>query len=236
MHPKIVVLTGAGISAESGIRTFRDPNGLWEGHRPEEVATPEAFSRDPELVYRFYNARRRLLISSEVAPNAAHIALARLEQVFGDSFLLITQNVDDLHERAGSQRVIHMHGELMKKRCSFCQAVSSFDEDLTIHAKCVSCGKEGGLRPHIVWFGEMPFELDRIWSEVSGCGLFAAIGTSGVVEPAASLVHDARTSGANTICFSLESPENRGAFAEFVEGKAGDTVPPWANEMIASQP
>ncbi len=234
MPKKIVILTGAGISAESGIKTFRDPDGLWEGHRPEEVATPEAFRRDPEMVYRFYNARRNRLQSGRIEPNPAHLALVRLEQAIGDSFLLVTQNVDNLHERAGTKRIIHMHGELMKKRCQYCSTISTYDRDLTTEDQCSSCGETGGMRPHIVWFGEMPFELDRIWSEVADCEVFAAIGTSGVVEPAASLVHEARRTGADTFCFSLDSPENRGAFDNFIEGKAGETVPPWVDQFIAS--
>ncbi|MDR2244466.1 MAG: NAD-dependent protein deacylase, partial [Burkholderiales bacterium] len=160
--PRIVVLTGAGISAESGIRTFRAADGLWEDHRIEDVASPEGFARDPELVLRFYNQRRRQLHDPAIQPNAAHHALARLEEAFGERFLLVTQNVDNLHERAGSKRVIHMHGEMLKARCVRSGQIVEWQGDLTSEDRCTCCASPSPLRPHIVWFGEMPLEMDRI--------------------------------------------------------------------------
>ncbi|HEX9082682.1 MAG TPA: NAD-dependent deacylase, partial [Holophagaceae bacterium] len=181
----LVVLTGAGISAESGLRTFRDADGLWERHRVEDVATPEAFARNPALVYRFYNERRRAL--PDVSPNAAHQALARLESAWPGDFLLVTQNVDDLHERAGSRNLIHMHGELRKARCLACRAILPWPDDLEAEDRCPHC-THGRLRPHIVWFGERPLEMDRIFAALDRCTRFVAIGTSGHVYPAAGFV------------------------------------------------
>ena len=209
MHKKIVVLTGAGISAESGLRTFRAADGLWEEHRIEDVATPEGFARDPALVHRFYNERRRKL--ADVSPNAAHIALAEFESRRGDSFLLITQNIDDLHERAGSRRMIHLHGELLKKRCVFCGGGFAIRGDLSTETICEGCGKSGGLRPDIVWFGEMPYEMERIDSALSECELFVSIGTSGNVYPAAGFVQRARAAGAECAELNLE-PSAGGAY------------------------
>jgi len=180
-RPSIVVLTGAGISAESGLRTFRDAGGLWENHRVEEVATPEAFQRDPALVQGFYNQRRAQLGS--VRPNAAHEALVRLETHWPGEVLVVTQNVDDLHDRAGSRNLIHMHGELLKVRCERCGQVSPWVGDVTGATPCPGCGRTGSLRPHIVWFGEMPLEMPRIQEALERCGLFLAVGTSGNVYP-----------------------------------------------------
>jgi NAD-dependent deacetylase len=177
--PRVVVLTGAGISAESGIKTFRAADGLWEEHRVEDVATPEGFARDPALVQAFYNARRRQLQGPEIAPNAAHQALARLEEALGDRFLLVTQNIDNLHERAGNRRVIHMHGELLKVRCSWSGQVLEWTGDVTAEDKCHCCQFPAPLRPHVVWFGEMPLDMDEIYSALAECDIFIAIGTSG---------------------------------------------------------
>lgn len=186
---RVVVLTGAGVSAESGIPTFRGSDGLWEGHPVEDVATPEGFSRNPALVQRFYNERRRALLQPAIQPNAAHLALAAFEARFGGEFLLVTQNVDDLHERAGSKNLLHMHGELLKARCTRTFEVFDWREDLgpdTQHPRVPSL--RGTLRPHIVWFNEVPFFMDQIGRAVSRADLFVSIGTSGVVYPAAGLV------------------------------------------------
>jgi NAD-dependent deacetylase len=181
----LVVLTGAGVSAESGISTFRDAGGLWETHKFEDLASPEGFARDPVLVHRFYNLRRRQL--AVVRPNAAHVALAALERGWagrGD-FLLVTQNVDDLHERAGSRDVLHMHGELRKLRCAVCDAVNVWEVDAGVETACSVCGRAGAMRPDIVWFGEMPYHMERIGAALAGADVFCAIGTSGTVYPAA---------------------------------------------------
>ena len=195
----IVVLTGAGMSAESGVPTFRGMDGLWEGHRIEDVASPEGFARDPELVHQFYNLRRAAL--DKVEPNAGHHALARLESAWDGGFLLVTQNVDDLHERAGSQNLIHMHGELRKARCEECGAVLSWSRELSSGTRCRACGEIGGMRPHIVWFGEFPFEMERITTAIKRADLFISIGTSGVVYPAAGF---AREAAENSRCHLIE--------------------------------
>ena len=225
----IVILTGAGVSAESGLRTFRDAGGLWEGHRLEEVATPEAFARDPDLVQRFYDARRRQL--REVEPNAAHLALAQLERDWAGEVLLITQNVDDLHQRAGSKRLLPMHGELRKARCLTCRTVSPWDEELEPRPPCPACG-ERTLRPHIVWFGEEPLRLAAIFEAVDRCGLFLSIGTSGVVYPAAGLVA-AAPAHARTVELNLEPSQVASAFRERHGGRATDLVPVFVEELLA---
>ena len=184
-HKKIVILTGAGISAESGIKTFRASDGLWEGHRVEDVASPEGFARQPSVVQAFYNERRALLNSGTVHPNAAHLALVKLEQEFPGDLLLITQNIDNLHERAGSKNVVHMHGELNKVRCLVTNNVSKWDTDITGTSRCACCDRTETLRPHIVWFGEMPLRMDFIYENLMQCDLFISIGTSGHVYPAA---------------------------------------------------
>ncbi|WP_368920638.1 Sir2 family NAD+-dependent deacetylase, partial [Providencia vermicola] len=176
---KVVVLTGAGISAESGIKTFRSSDGLWEEHRVEDVATPEGFARDPKLVQRFYNERRRQLQQENIKPNPAHFALAQLEALLGDNFLLVTQNIDNLHERAGSKRIVHMHGELLKVRCSWSNQVVEWKGDLSVEERCHCCQFPQPLRPHIVWFGEMPFGMDQIYQSLEEATIFIAIGTSG---------------------------------------------------------
>ena len=228
-YQRIVVLTGAGISAESGIRTFRDADGLWENHRLEDVATPEAFARNPQLVQRFYNDRRRQL--SEVEPNPAHRALAEFEQRFGGEFLLVTQNVDDLHERAGSQRLLHMHGELNKARCLLSGNIIEHHGDISADVLCPCCQRPS-LRPHIVWFGEMPLYMDEIYTALEQCDLFLSIGTSGHVYPAAGFVEVARQAGAHTVEINLEPSNTEDAFAEHLYGQAGQTLPRFLQQLL----
>jgi NAD-dependent deacetylase len=227
--PSIVVLTGAGISAESGVKTFRDAGGLWEDHRLEDVASPEGFARDPGLVQRFYNARRRQL--REVHPNAAHAALARLEREWPGDFLLVTQNVDDLHQRAGSRNLVPMHGELLKARCARCGGVADWTGDIEPASSCPACGKAGFLRPHIVWFGEMPLEMERIFKALQGCDVFAAIGTSGNVYPAAGFV-DAVPRSCRTVELNLEPSLVASSFREQRIGRASELVPAWVEELL----
>ena len=226
----IVILTGAGISAESGLATFRGAGGLWAGHPIEDVATPEGFARDPELVHRFYNERRAQL--AEVQPNRAHQALVELERAWPGDFLLVTQNVDDLHERAGSRKLIHMHGELAKVRCRGCARVFPWTGPTGEASQCPACGRAGALRPHIVWFGEIPFELDRIGAALERCAIFLAIGTSGNVYPAAGFV--AMTSpAARTLELHRERSLVADDFKEHRTGKAGDCVPVLVRELLA---
>lgn len=222
-YQSIVVLTGAGVSAESGIKTFRDHNGLWENHRIEDVATPEAFARTPERVQQFYNARRRQLVE-EAHPNPAHLALARFERAFSGDFTLVTQNVDDLHERAGSRNLIHMHGELLKARCAKTETIFPWTGDITITTPCPCCNRPGLLRPHIVWFGEIPLQMDEIEAALAKCDLFVAIGTSGQVYPAAGFVQMATAYGAHTVELNLEPSQGRNLFNEHHYGPAGQTV------------
>jgi NAD-dependent deacetylase len=225
---RIVILTGAGISAESGLKTFRDADGLWENEPVQAVATPEGFERDPKRVIKFYDERRNGLKNAK--PNAAHHALAKLEEKFGDDFLLITQNVDDLHQRAGSKRLIAMHGELLKIRCLGLEShVLPCTESQP--EKCPECGAK--MRPHIAWFGEVPFEIERIQHALGQCALFAYIGTSGVVYPAAGFKQIAKLSGAHVICLNLE--EVGGGYTdEFLQGKASEIVPKWAEKLLAA--
>lgn len=232
MASRIVVLTGAGISAESGIQTFRAADGLWESHRVEEVATPEGFARDPALVQRFYNQRRQQLLSEAIQANAAHRALARLEQEFSGEFLLVTQNIDDLHERAGSKNLIHMHGELLKMRCSFSEQVFDIRGDLSTDMLCPCCGQAGRLRPHIVWFGEMPLKMDTIYRALAGCDLFLSIGTSGHVYPAAGFVEQARQAGARTVEINLEPSLVESSFDAHLYGKAGEVLPGFVEDLL----
>ena len=226
---RIVVLTGAGISAESGLKTFRDGDGLWENHRVEDVATPEAFARNPELVQRFYNDRRRQL--NDVTPNAAHIALAEFEQHFDGEFLLVTQNVDDLHERAGSQKLLHMHGELLKARCLNSGKVITFSDDISDDTACPCC-HQNSLRPHIVWFGEMPLYMDEIYAALDQCDLFVSIGTSGHVYPAAGFVQEAREMRVRTLELNLEASMGSRWFHESRHGPATQLVPQWVDEVL----
>ena len=227
----IVILTGAGISAESGVRTFRDNGGLWEEHRLEDVATPEAFARDPNLVQRFYNERRAQL--EQVTPNAAHKALARLQQESGGSVTIVTQNVDDLHERGGATDVIHMHGELRKIRCRACATVLNWSGACTQETNCPNCDRAPALRPHIVWFGEMPFHMDQIAKKLDACDLFISVGTSGNVYPAAGFVANVQArGGAHTIEVNLEASEGASMFAECRHGKAGELLPQLVEEIL----
>ncbi|AWF82832.1 NAD-dependent protein deacylase [Microbulbifer sp. A4B17] len=231
-YQKIVVLTGAGISAESGIGTFRGANGLWENYRLEDVATPEAFDRDPALVHRFYNERRQQLLSADIKPNPAHLALAELEQKFQGEYLLVTQNIDNLHERAGSEQLIHMHGELLKARCSLSNELFSLNSDLSMADICDCCQQAGTLRPHVVWFGEMPLEMDTIYEALSECDLFISIGTSGNVYPAAGFVECANQAGAQTIELNLERSSIGDAFKEHRHGPASQVVDRFVKEII----
>ena len=226
----LVILTGAGVSAESGLATFRGPDGLWEGHRMEDVATPEAFARDPALVHAFYDARRER--QQTVRPNAAHEALARLDAEWPGELLLVTQNVDDLHERAQSKRLLHMHGEVAKGWCLRCNARFLWNGPMGVGAECPSCGASGMVRPDIVWFGEIPYGLERIEEALQGCDLFVSIGTSGAVYPAAGFVQTARYCGARTLEMNLEPSLGSFMFDESRIGRAGELVPSWVEEVL----
>ncbi|HEY9569135.1 MAG TPA: Sir2 family NAD+-dependent deacetylase [Thalassobaculum sp.] len=231
----IVVLTGAGISRESGLDTFRDAGGIWARVRIEDVATPEAFARDPARVHEFYNARRRGLLNPNVQPNAAHAALARLEREWPGPLLLVTQNIDDLHERAGSRRLVHMHGEMLKARCEGCGRVAPWRDDLDAASACPTCTATGGMRPHVVWFGEMPLEMERITGALAECALFLSIGTSGNVYPAAGFVQEARhAGGAYTVELNLEPSAGITAFDEARHGPATALVPAFVEDLLAS--
>lgn len=226
----IVILTGAGVSAESGVATFRGPGGLWEGHRVEDVCTPEALAHDPELVHRFYDERRAKLATVE--PNAAHHALARLDAAWPGELLLVTQNVDDLHERAGSKRLIHMHGELNSALCAECDARNPWTGNLPPRTRCTACGAPS-LRPDIVFFGEMPYAMEAIDAAISRADLFVSIGTSGAVYPAAGFVRTARYHGAGTLELNLDRSEGSAWFAESRLGPAGTLVPEWVDSLLA---
>lgn len=232
---RIFIVTGAGVSAESGLGTFRDKDGsgIWARFDPMELATPEAFARDPLEVHAFYNARRRNLIAAN--PNAAHFALAQLETALaerGGELTVVTQNIDDLHERGGSKRVIHMHGELLKARCGACEAIHAWREDLGLRDRCPACAGIGVLRPHVVWFGEMPFEMDEIYAALRSADLFVAIGTSGTVYPAAGFVSEARALGVRTCEINLEPSEGARLFDERRHGPASDVVPAWVDDIL----
>jgi NAD-dependent deacetylase len=222
---RVFVLTGAGISAESGIRTFRDADGLWEQYRVEEVASPEGWARDAEVVWRFYSQRREQAVGCR--PNPAHVALAKLEEVLGDRLFLCTQNVDPLHERGGSRNVHHMHGELLRSRCERCDAPDFADEGTYFSAAVIPrCACGGRIRPHIVWFGEMPIALDRIGEALDRCDVFVTIGSSGAVYPAAGFVRHVRgRKGVRTVYVGPEEPDNASSFDECRLGKAGEVVP-----------
>jgi NAD-dependent deacetylase len=257
----LVILTGAGVSAESGLATFRGPDGLWEGHRVEDVCTPEAFRRDPALVHQFYDARRAKL--GTVEPNAAHRALARLDAEWPGELLLVTQNVDDLHERAGSKRLLHMHGELTSGWCLACDERFSWTGPMSPDADraelvealpsssekkdspstssgrtavnlCPACGAEGQVRPDIVWFGEMPYDMERIDEALQRCDLFVSIGTSGAVYPAAGFVQTARYCGAKTLEINLEPSLGSHMFDESRTGRASELVPAWVEEVLGA--
>lgn len=232
----IVILTGAGVSAESGIDTFRSANGsgggLWEQHRVEDVATPEAFERDPELVLRFYDMRREAIQTK--VPNAAHLALARLDAEWEGELLIVTQNVDDLHERAGAKRVLHMHGEHLNAWCTACDVRSPWRDALIARPPCPACG-ESALRPDVVWFGEMPYRMEEIYAALRRADLFVSIGTSGAVYPAAGFVRNARDLGAHTLELNLEPSQGTRWFDEARHGPATEVVPAWVDEVLASR-
>jgi NAD-dependent deacetylase len=230
---RIVVLTGAGVSAESGMGTFRDKDGIWTRHRLEDVATPEGFARNPRLVHDFYNQRREAL--RQAAPNPAHFALARLEQAVtanGGGMMLVTQNVDNLHEKAGSKTITHMHGELTSVMCSACGTRGKWEDDLGTETECWRCGVAGALRPDVVWFGEVPYHMDEIYDRIASCDLFASVGTSGEVYPAAGFVYEAKMAGAHTIELNLEPSANAGMFGEGRYGPATQVVDEWVTQLI----
>ena len=231
---RIVILTGAGISKESGLDTFRDADGIWTKVNLEDVATPEGFARDPAGVQEFYNARRDSLVRGNVRPNTAHAALARLEADWPADVLIVTQNIDNLHEAAGSRNLIHMHGELLKVRCRACSMVFRRDNPVTMEDACDACSTVGSLRPHVVWFGEMPFDMDRIYAALADCALFVSIGTSGNVYPAAGFVQEVRMKGdAHTMELNLEPSEGATLFAETIYGPATEIVPAFVDKMLA---
>ena len=225
----IVILTGAGISAESGLRTFRADDGLWEDHRVEDVASPEGFHRDPGLVQRFYDARRVNVMAAE--PNAAHRALGRLDDAWDGELLIVTQNIDDLHERGGAGRLLHMHGEALSAWCLACGARHRWTGTLLDEPPCPTCG-EAELRPDIVWFGEMPYGMDRIFAAIACADLFVSIGTSGAVYPAAGFVQQAKSAGARTLELNLEHSQGSHWFDESRLGAASALVPAWVEEML----
>ena len=228
---RIVILTGAGVSAESGLSTFRDAGGLWEKHDPMDIATPEAFARDPALVYRFYNARRNQL--TNVQPNAAHRALARLQREFSGEVFLVSQNVDDLHERGGSTQVCHMHGALNSMLCQACAAVMPAVDDYDDGSDCPQCNTRGKLRPDIVWFGEIPYHMEEIEQRLADCDLFIAVGTSGVVYPAAGFVQHALVHGAMTLEVNKEVSDVTGYFHQQRQGPATVEVHALVEELLA---
>jgi NAD-dependent deacetylase len=233
MKPKpssIVVLTGAGISAESGIDTFRARDGIWSKVDYREVATPEGFARDPAKVHEFYNMRRNRL--RDIRPNAAHYALARIEAGFSGEFLLVTQNVDGLHEMAGSRKLIHMHGQHNSALCNACGARFSWLGDMSLETVCKACGVAGNVRPDVVWFGEMPYRMDEIYRALKKADLFVSIGTSGNVYPAAGFVQEARAGGVRTIELNLEPSEGVSFFDEAIHGKATEIVPPFVERIL----
>lgn len=231
MADKIVVLTGAGISAESGLGTFRDEGGLWSQHRVEDVATPEGFARDPALVHGFYNARR--IQAAAARPNPAHAALARLQEHWPGDMVLVTQNVDSLHEAAGSRDVLHMHGTLAGALCAACGYRWTSKPEMQPGEPCPSCTAPSA-RPDVVWFGEMPYFMEEICGHLAEAGIFAAIGTSAQVYPAADFVHEAAAAGAHTVELNLEPSQMALSFAEHRAGPAGRSVPAWVEELLSS--
>ena len=229
----IVILTGAGVSKESGLDTFRDADGIWAKVRLEDVATPEAFQRNPVMVQDFYNDRRAKLEDPDVCPNAAHQALARLEREWPGEVLIVTQNIDDLHERAGNRKLLHMHGELLKARCESCASLFQWYAELTVETACPACGQLGRMRPHVVWFGEMPLEMARIYRVLEQCSLFMSIGTSGNVYPAAGFVsHVRELSDAHTVELNLEPSSGATMFAQAIYGPASEVVPAYVEKIL----
>lgn len=236
-HPSIVVLTGAGVSKESGLDTFRCEGGIWTKVSLEDVATPEGFARDPAMVHAFYNARRAQLLDPALTPNAAHHALARLEREWPGDVLVVTQNIDDLHEKAGSANLIHMHGELLKIRCDGCGSVRAWHDDLSTATACPDCGATGSLRPHVVWFGEMPLEMERIYDALTDCALFVSVGTSGNVYPAAGFVHHVATEGqGETVELNLEPSQGASLFDRQIYGPATEVVPQFVEAVLKAGP
>lgn len=229
-YESIVILTGAGISAESGVPTFRDKGGIWAQYDYRDVATPEGFEKNPQLVHEFYNMRRRA--HNTVTPNAAHLALAHLERQHPGTVTLITQNVDHLHEMAGSENIIHMHGEALKAWCTGCNTRMSWTEDMFLETPCPACKITGTLRPDVVWFGEMPYHMDRIREELAEADVFISIGTSGNVYPAAGFVAIASENGAHTVELNLEPSEGRSHFAEAIHGPATEVVPEYVRRLL----
>jgi NAD-dependent deacetylase len=230
---RMVILTGAGLSAESGIATFRDKGGIWSTVRIEDVATPDAFARNPARVHEFYNTRRRACAG--VTPNAAHLALARLEAALGDDLLVVTQNIDALHEAAGAERLLHMHGELGKSLCLHCDARADVTSDLSVATPCGRCGRTGGMRPDVVWFGEIPYHMERIEAAIADANLFVSIGTSGNVYPASGFVAVARRHGAFTVELNLEPSEGAALFHEALHGPATQVVPAFVDRLLAAR-
>lgn len=228
----IAILTGSGISAESGIATFRDRGGIWSKYDVDDVATPDAFRRNPALVHEFYNLRRRDVLQAK--PNAAHLALARLEREHAGHVCIITQNVDPLHELAGSRSVVHMHGELLKAHCAACRAVTRWTGDLSVETPCPACGQSGAMRPDVVWFGEMPYHMAEIARILARAALFVSIGTSGNVYPAAGFVAAVRSAGVPTLELNLEPSEGVSLFDEAVHGPASEIVPAWVDRVLAA--
>ena len=231
----IVILTGAGISQESGIATFRDSGGLWETVRVEDVATPRAFRKNPGMVYEFYNARRKQLLGPDIAPNPAHFALARLEEKSTAAVLVVTQNVDNLHERAGTRNLLHMHGELLKSRCAACGDVRRREQDLDATDICPACERAGQLRPHIVWFEETPLYMNEIYEALSRCRTFVSIGTSGNVYPAAGFAREARACGARVVELNMAPSRGADVFHNGRYGQASKIVPAWVDETLEAQ-
>ncbi len=229
----IVILTGAGVSQESGMAVFRGAGGMWENERIEDVATPDGFARDPKRVLDFYNGLRRRLMSGKSKPNPAHEALARLERESKRPVLVITQNVDDLHERAGTRNLLHMHGELLKARCTACGEAMRWEKDMLLEDCCPECAKKGSLRPDIVWFEEMPLHLEAIEQALAACRVFVSIGTSGNVYPAAGFARHARQSGAHVVELNLEPSLGASVFHEGRYGRAGELVPAWVEEVLS---
>lgn len=233
MTSSIVILTGAGISAESGISTFRDPDGIWAKVDYREVATPEGFAANPARVHEFYNWRRKNVRTVE--PNAAHFALARLEHAFPGDFLLVTQNVDSLHERAGSQRLIHMHGQHDQALCNACGGRSAWEDEMSLESRCPACEQTGHMRPDVVWFGEMPYQMERIQAALAACDLFVSIGTSGNVYPAAGFVREAQLAGARTVELNLEPSAGAAHFDETDHGPATRVVPDFVERLLSGR-
>ncbi len=229
-YNNIIILTGAGLSAESGLGTFRDKDGIWTKYDLNDVATPEGFARNPALVHEFYNMRRKA--HCDARPNEAHLALARLEKGFPGDVLTVTQNIDALHEQAGTQNLIHMHGEIYRALCANCNMRHPWQEDLSLDLSCPECGETGGMRPDVVWFGEMPYHMERIYEALAKCDLFISIGTSGTVYPAAGFVAEAGRAGAHTVELNLEPSEGASLFHEAIHGKATEIVPAFVDRLL----